>query len=145
GVRDLDGSRRHRPFAALPALLEQAQGGLMAVSVDEAVSTRPARDRTPPTRRFGGRGRAAAESAVLPGVAVVVPLPVLWMIGASIEDHRGVYALPAKFFAFEITLAHFKDVCVASGGGPSAVSTAFLTSVVVAGASTALATVLGVP
>ena len=117
----------------------------MAVSVDEAVSTRPARDRTPPTRRFGGRGRAAVEIAVLTVLAVVMLFPVLWMIETSIKDNRDVYAIPAKFFDFEITLAHFKDVFVASGGGPSALSTAFLNSVVVAGASTALATVLGVP
>jgi multiple sugar transport system permease protein len=40
---------------------------------------------------------------------------------------------------------HFKDVFVSSGGGRSGLSVSFLNSVVVAGVSTALATVLGVP
>lgn len=71
--------------------------------------------------------------------------PVLWMIETSIKENRDVYAIPAKFFDFTVTLAHYKDVFIAPDGGRSALSVSFLNSVVVAGASTVLATVLGVP
>ena len=117
----------------------------MAVSVDEAVSTGPVRDHSPPARRFGGRGRAVVEVALLAVLAVVMLFPALWMIETSIKENRDVYAIPAKFFDFQVTLDHFRDVFVASGGGRSALSVSFLNSVVVAGASTVLATVLGVP
>ena len=56
----------------------------MAVSVDEAVSTGPVRDHTPPTRRFGGRGSAVLEVVLLAVLAVVMLFPVLWMIETSI-------------------------------------------------------------
>ena len=117
----------------------------MAVSVDEAVSTGPVRDHTPPARRFGGRGRSVLEVALLTVLAVVMLFPVLWMIETSIKENRDVYAIPAKFFDFKVTVDHFKDVFVSSGGGRSGLSASFLNSVVVAGVSTALATVLGVP
>ncbi|GII57064.1 sugar ABC transporter permease [Planotetraspora thailandica] len=116
----------------------------MAVSVDEAMSTGPVRDHTPPARRFGGRGRSVLEIALLTVLAVVMLFPVLWMIETSIKENRDVYAIPAKFFDFTVTLDHFKDVFVASSGR-SALSASFLNSVVVAGVSTVLATVLGVP
>lgn len=117
----------------------------MAVSVDEAVSTGPVRDHTPPTRRFGGRGSAVLEVVLLAVLAVVMLFPVLWMIETSIKQNRDVYAVPAKFFDFTVTLDHFKDVFVSSGSGRSGLSVSFLNSVVVAGVSTVLATVLGVP
>ncbi|MFC6079893.1 carbohydrate ABC transporter permease [Sphaerisporangium aureirubrum] len=117
----------------------------MAISVDEAVSPGPVRDHTPPARRFGGRGRSALEVVLLAVLAVVMLFPVLWMIETSIKENRDVYAIPAKFFDFKVTLDHFKDVFVGSGGGRSALSVSFLNSVVVAGVSTVLATVLGVP
>jgi len=117
----------------------------MAVFVDEAVSTGPAQDHAPPTRRFGRRGRAVVEVVLLTVLAIVMLFPVLWMVETSIKENRDVYAIPAKFFAFDFTLDHFKDVFVASGGGRSVLSISFLNSVVVAGVSTVLATVLGVP
>ena len=107
----------------------------MAVSVNEAVSPGPVRDRTPPARRRGGRGRSVLEVALLAVLAVVMLFPVLWMIETSIKENRDVYAIPAKFFDFKVTLDHFKDVFVSSDGGRSAVSVAFLNSVVVAAAS----------
>jgi multiple sugar transport system permease protein len=106
----------------------------MAVSVDEAVSTGPARDRTPPARRFGGRGRSVLEVALLTVLAVVMLFPVLWMIETSIKENRDVYAVPAEFFGFTVTMDHFRDVFVAPDGGRSALSVAFLNSAVVAGA-----------
>ncbi|WP_030455854.1 carbohydrate ABC transporter permease [Herbidospora cretacea] len=117
----------------------------MAVSVDEAVSPGPVRDHRPRGRRSAGRGRVVIEVAVLAVLAAVMLFPVLWMIETSIKENRDVYAIPAKFFDFTVTLDHFKDVFVASGGGPSTLSGSFLNSVIVAGVSTVLATVLGVP
>ncbi|MFY1616235.1 carbohydrate ABC transporter permease [Micromonospora sp. WMMD736] len=117
----------------------------MAVSVDEAVSTGPAEDHTPPARRSGGRGRSAVEVVLLTVLAAVMLFPVLWMVETSIKENRDVYAIPAKFFDFAVTLQHYKDVFVAQGDGRTPVSVSFLNSFVVAGASTVLATVLGVP
>jgi multiple sugar transport system permease protein len=85
------------------------------------------------------------EVALLAVLAVVMLFPVLWMIETSIKENRDVYAVPAKFFGFTVTMDHFKDVFVSSGGGRSGLSASFLNSVVVAGVSTVLATVLGVP
>src|SRR3546814_16618576 len=68
-----------------------------------------------------------------------------WSSDVCSSDLRDVYAVPAKFFSFDFTLDHFKDVFVAPGGGRSDLSGSFLNSVVVAGASTVLATLLGVP
>ncbi|WP_066367630.1 carbohydrate ABC transporter permease [Herbidospora mongoliensis] len=116
----------------------------MAVSVDKTVSTGPARGRTSPARRTSGRGRSVLEIALLTVLAVVMLFPVLWMIETAFKENRDVYAIPAKFFNFTVTLDHFKDVFVDSTGR-SSLSTAFLNSVVVAGVSTVLATVLGVP
>ncbi|MEK8106358.1 hypothetical protein NKG94_16200 [Micromonospora sp. M12] len=83
------------------------------------------------------------EVALLTVLAVVMLFPVLWMIETSIKENRDVYAVPAEFFGFKVTFDHYKDVFVASDGGRSALSVAFLNSVMVAGVSTVLATVLG--
>ena len=109
----------------------------MTVSVDEAVSPGPVRDHAPPARRRGGRGRSALELTLLVVLAGVMLFPALWMLETSIKENRDVYAVPAKFFSFAMTLEHYRDVSI--------LSTAFLNSVVVAGVSTVLATVLGVP
>ena len=77
------------------------------------------------------------EVALLTVLAVIMLFPVLWMLETSIKENRDVYAIPAKFFDFKVTLDHFKDVFVASGGGRSTLSVSFLNSVVVAGVSTA--------
>ena len=116
----------------------------MAISIDEAVPG-PATDDAPAERRRGGRGRMVVEVLLLTALAVAMLFPVLWMLETSIKENRDVYAVPAKFFGFDITFDHYKDVFVARGGGRSDLSGSFLNSVVVAGASTVLATVLGVP
>ena len=116
----------------------------MAISIDEAVPG-PATDDAPPERRRGGRGRMVVEVLLLTALAVAMLFPVLWMLETSIKENRDVYAVPAKFFGFDITLDHYKDVFVAPGGGQSDLSGSFLNSVIVAAASTVLATVLGVP
>ena len=117
----------------------------MAISIDEAVPAGPVPDHTPPERRRGPKGRAVVEVALLAVLAVAMLFPVLWMLETSIKENRDVYAVPAKFFGFKMTLSHYRDVFVAPGGGRSDLSVAFLNSVVVAGGSTALATLFGVP
>jgi multiple sugar transport system permease protein len=117
----------------------------MAISIDEALPTSPAADDAPPARSRGGLGRAVVEVGLLAVLAVAMLFPVLWMLETSIKENRDVYAVPAQFFGFDVTLQHFKDVFVAPGGGRSGLSTSFLNSVVVAGVSTVLATLLGVP
>jgi multiple sugar transport system permease protein len=117
----------------------------MAISIDEAVPAGPAPDNTPPSRRHVGGSRSLVEIALLTVLAVVMLFPVLWMVETSIKDNRDVYAIPAKFFGFKVTLEHFKDVFVSSGNGRAALSVSFLNSIIVAGVSTVLATVLGVP
>ncbi len=117
----------------------------MAITIDEAVPG-PATDEAPAARRSrGGLGRAVVEVVLLSALAVAMLFPVLWMLETSVKENRDVYAVPAKFFGFDFTLDHFKDVFVAQGGGRSDLSGSFLNSVVVAGASTVLATLLGVP
>lgn len=117
----------------------------MGVSIDEAVPTGPGSDDGAPARRRGATGRAVVEVAVLAVLAIVMLFPVLWMLETSIKENRDVYAIPAQFLGFDITWDHYKDVFVAPGGERSDLSMAFLNSAVVAGASTVLATLLGVP
>jgi multiple sugar transport system permease protein len=117
----------------------------MAISIDDAISAGPTADDGAPARRRGSRGRTVVEVVLLAVLAIVMLFPVLWMLETSIKENRDVYAVPAQFFGFDITFDHFKDVFVAPGGGRSDLSIAFLNSVIVAGASTVLATVLGVP
>ncbi len=122
----------------------------MGVSIEEAVPnpvpSGPVPDDAPPRRRRGGRGRSVVEVVLLTLFAVAMLFPVLWILETSIKENRDVFAVPAKIFAFDVTLDHFKDVFVARGGeGRSGLSVSFLNSVVVAGASTLLATLLGVP
>jgi multiple sugar transport system permease protein len=118
----------------------------MGVTIDEAVSARPDPEEAPRTRRRRGRARSLVELVLLTLFAVVMLFPVLWILETSIKENRDVYAVPAKFFNFDVTLDHYKDVFVARGGsGPSDLSVSLLNSVIVAGVSTLLATVLGVP
>jgi multiple sugar transport system permease protein len=120
----------------------------MAISVDEAVpagsdeAAAPARVRR---RRRGLGVSGVVEIVLLVLVAVVMLFPVLWMVETSIKENRDVYTVPAQFVGFDVTLDHYKDVFVAPDGGRSDLSGSFLNSVVVAGASTVLATLLGVP
>ncbi len=117
----------------------------MAISVDEALPTGPVPDDAPPARRGTGRARSGVEIVLLTVLAVAMLFPVVWMIETSLKENRDVYAVPAKFLGFHVTLDHYKDVFVSAGGGRSDLSAAFLNSVVVAGVSTVLATLLGVP
>ncbi|HLT82860.1 MAG TPA: carbohydrate ABC transporter permease, partial [Phototrophicaceae bacterium] len=117
----------------------------MAISVDDAVPG-PVTADSPRARR--GRSSAARSAVELTFLAVLLGgslFAVMWILQTSIKTGEDIYAVPAKFFGFDVTLQHYKDVFVGPGGGRSDLSGSFLNSVVVAGSSTALATVLGVP
>ncbi len=117
----------------------------MAISIDEAVPAGPVQEDAPPARHRGSRIGTVVEVVLLTLLAVIMLFPVLWMLETSLKENRDVYAIPAKFIHFKVTLSHFKDVFVSSSGGRSTLSVSFLNSIIVAGASTALATLLGVP
>lgn len=117
----------------------------MAISVEEAMPAGPVTHDVPPVRRRRGRGRTALEVVLLAALAVAMLFPVLWMLETSIKENRDVYTVPAQFFGFDVTLDHYRDVFVGPDGGRSDLSGSLLNSVVVAGASTLLATLLGVP
>ena len=117
----------------------------MAIHVDEAVPGPPATDDVPSARRGGGAGRTVVEVVLLAMFAVAILFPVMWMLQTSVKDGQDIYAVPAKFIGFEFTFDHYRNVFVDPDGGPSDLSESFLNSIVVAGTSTLLATVLGVP
>jgi multiple sugar transport system permease protein len=122
----------------------------MAVSVQEAVTAeagppaRGARRGVPGARRWSLR--TGIEIALLAVLALVMLFPVVWMLETSLKDGRDVYAVPAKLLGFDVTFDHYKDVFVQRGGsGASDLAVSFKNSLLVAGASTVLATLLGVP
>jgi multiple sugar transport system permease protein len=120
----------------------------MAVHVDETLEAETQGRRTArrgePRRR--GSVRTWIEIALLAVLAVVMLFPVVWMLETSLKENRDVYAVPAKFLGFDLTFEHYKDVFVQRGGsGASDLATNFKNSVLVAGLSTVLATLLGVP
>jgi multiple sugar transport system permease protein len=67
--------------------------------------------------------------------------PVLWMLETAFKDTKDIYAVPAKVFTFTPTLDHLKDVF----SSESPVFKGFKNSIIVAGVSTIIATVFGVP
>ena len=88
----------------------------MAISIDEAVPGPVTGRRTAgasPRRQGAERWSRSRCSRLL---AVAMLFPVLWMLETSIKENRDVYAVPAKFFGFDLTLDHYKDVFVARGG-----------------------------
>ncbi|WP_454083719.1 carbohydrate ABC transporter permease [Georgenia sp. Marseille-Q6866] len=117
----------------------------MAISVDDAVPGPVTRSSARARRGSTGRVRSAIEIVLLAVLIGSLLFPVVWMLQTSIKTGQDIYAVPAKFFGFDVTLQHYKDVFVATGGGRSDLSGSFLNSVIVAGSSTALATLLGVP
>ncbi|WP_196807616.1 carbohydrate ABC transporter permease [Candidatus Solirubrobacter pratensis] len=95
---------------------------------------------TPPVRRRRKLG-TGIEIVLLTIIAIVMLFPVLWMLETALKDTKDIYAVPAKVFNFKPTLEHIKDVFSSS----SPVAKGFKNSVIVAGFSTIIATVLGVP
>jgi multiple sugar transport system permease protein len=118
----------------------------MAVRVEDAVPVEaPAGQAAAPV----GRRRSVRSTVeiVLLGVLLVLMLfPVVWMLETSLKEGRDVYAVPAKLLGFDVTFDHYKDVFVQRGGsGASDLAVSFKNSVLVAGMSTIIATLLGVP
>ena len=86
--------------------------------------------------------RGWVELAALALLAVLMLFPVVWMLETSLKDGRDIYATPAKVITgWTPTLDHLKDVFSSN----SPVFKGFKNSVIVAWASTIIATVLGVP
>lgn len=121
----------------------------MAIHVDETLpagTDGPPAGGATPARGRSGRGRALLEMVLLLVLAVVMLFPVIWMLETSIKAGRDVYAVPAQFIGFDVTFDNYRNVFVGpDGSGRSDLTIAFQNSVVVAGASTVLATLLGVP
>jgi multiple sugar transport system permease protein len=101
-----------------------------------ATTARPARSR--PAR---GRVGSVIEIAVLAALAVVSLFPVFWILETAFKQTQDIYAIPAKLIGFTPTLDHLRDVF----GANSPVAQGFKNSVIIAGSSTVIATVLGVP
>jgi multiple sugar transport system permease protein len=95
----------------------------------------------PPVPRERGRFGSGLEIALLTIFTIVMLFPVLWMLETALKETRDIYAVPAKVFSFGATFDHFGKVF----GSDSPVASGFRNSVIVAGVSTILATVLGVP
>jgi multiple sugar transport system permease protein len=105
-----------------------ADEGIAGETADPPVRKRP---------KFG----SGLEIVLLTIFAVVMLFPVLWMLETALKDTKDIYAVPAKVFSFGPTLDHFKDVF----GSDSPVLQGFKNSVWVAGWSTIIATLFGVP
>jgi multiple sugar transport system permease protein len=88
-------------------------------------------------RKFG----SAIEMVLLALFMIVMLFPVVWMLETALKDAKDIYAVPAKVLSFSPTLDHFKNVF----SDDSPVLQGFKNSVIVAGFSTLIATVLGVP
>jgi multiple sugar transport system permease protein len=125
----------------------------MALHVQDTVAAEAAPAGTaapalPPAGRRPGPSRGTVIEVVLLALAAAIMLfPVLWMLETSIKEGRDIYAVPAKFLGFDVTFQHYKDVFVqqGGGGGTSDLARSFGNSAIVAGLSTLIATVLGVP
>ena len=100
--------------------------------VGETVAPPPRKE-----RKFG----SAIEIVLLAIFMIVMLFPVLWMFETALKETKDIYAVPAKVFSFSPTLEHFKNVF----SSDSPVFKGFVNSVIVATASTIIATVLGVP
>jgi multiple sugar transport system permease protein len=95
----------------------------------------------PPIRRKRKFG-SGIEIVLLTVFAVVMLFPVLWMLETAFKETRDIYATPAKVLTgWTPTLDHIKDVF----SSDSPILKGFKNSVIVAGSSTIVATVLGVP
>ncbi|MDA0159743.1 carbohydrate ABC transporter permease [Solirubrobacter ginsenosidimutans] len=95
----------------------------------------------PPARRQRKLG-SGIEIVLLALFAVVMLFPVLWMLETALKETKDIYATPAKVITgWTPTLDHLKDVF----SSDSPVFKGFKNSVIVASASTIVATVLGVP
>lgn len=119
----------------------------MAVRVEDALPVEAAgQGAEPPAGRRRRPVRSIIELTLLGLLLIVMLFPVFWMLETSLKEGRDVYAVPAKLLGFDITFDHYKDVFVQRGGsGASDLAISFKNSVLVAGFSTVIATVLGVP
>lgn len=92
-----------------------------------------------PARRRGGGIGAALQLMALLLLAGFILLPIYWMITTSLKTANETFAVPPVLF-FAPTLTHYREV-IAEG----AVTGGLRNSLIVAGASTVLALLLGTP
>ena len=142
----LDGDRRDHRRAPLPALPQPSAGALGDGHAHPARRRRRqghrGRDRRPPPIRRRRKLGSGIEIVLLAIFAIVMLFPVLWMLETALKDTRDIYAVPAKVITgWTPTLDHVKDVF----SSDSPVFSGFKNSIIVATASTIIATVLGVP
>src|SRR3954465_13573560 len=96
----------------------------------------------PPPIRRKRKVSSGVELLLLTIFAIVMLFPVLWMLETALKETKDIYAVPAKVITgWSPTLDHVKDVFSSN----SPVFKGFKNSIVVATASTIVATVLGVP
>ena len=95
-------------------------------------------------RSEGSRARNTVEIVLLTIAVGIMLFPAAWMLLTSVKDLQDVYAGSVLFTP---TLQNYRDVFISgsAAGGASDLSVSLLNSVIVAGVSTLLATVLGVP
>jgi multiple sugar transport system permease protein len=107
------------------------------------------REEPPAVRGRGGRFRPRGswlEVILLTALAIVMLFPVVWIIETSLKQQRDIYAVPAKFVSFAPTLSNYKNVFIDPiTHHESALAHNLTNSIFVAGFSTLLAIVLGVP
>ena len=115
----------------------------MAVHLEEQVAPAETAKGVPKPPRRSLRSRV--EVVLLAVLAVIMLFPAAWILETSIKEQRDIYSVPAKFVDFEPTVSHYKDAFVAQGGGASDLALNFKNSLIAAGLSTLLATLLGVP
>jgi len=120
----------------------------MGLHLDDAIPVESAEEAPPRGAPRARRRslRSGVEIVLLALFAAVMLFPVVWMLETSLKEGRDIYAVPAKVIGFDITLDHYKDVFVQRGGsGASDLAVSLKNSVLVAGMSTVIATLLGVP
>jgi multiple sugar transport system permease protein len=101
----------------------------------------PIADVAPPVRKERKLG-TGIEIVLLTLFAIVMLFPVIWMLETALKDSKDIYAVPAKVITgWKPTFEHFKDVF----SSDSPVLSGFKNSVWVAGWSTIIATLFGVP
>ena len=118
----------------------------MAARVEDVTPTRVDKGARPRRPRFSFR--SSVEIVLLAILAVFMLFPVAWILETSIKEQRDIYAVPAKFVRFEPTGENYKNVFFERGAETrqaSDLARNFKNSLIVAGLSTLLATLLGVP
>lgn len=121
------------------------------VKISEDVAPdRASTDDAPAERSLWSRvaSRSTVEIVLLSVIGILVLFPAVWMFLASIKNLQAIYAQPPEFIGFDATIENYRDVFFERGGTGGEVSGLvrnFSNSVIITGAATLMATVIGVP